>query len=221
MSIRPAPASITFGAATIGNGAGGTGSILAPCNAGNDGDGDACFGGFESLLFYPRVFIGEYSPSPAVGVAALLLAASVLRRLRGTDEASRVLALALLFSTITTVAHPYKQSRFFILTATLLWFAGSREAVGLVDRAISRVGKTTRRWAAAAVAAAALLTAAVTAIDDDRLPAPRPSPSHGGRLHHRGAGRHNRPSSRGSDLGPSRHVEPPQPLVGGMELPPT
>jgi len=123
----------------------------------------------ESLLFYPRVFVGEYSHSPAIGVVVLLLAASALRRLRGSDEAGRVLALALLLSTIAAVAHPYKQPRFLFLTATLLWFAGSREAVNLGARIISRVGERTRRWTAAAAAAVVLLTVATTAEDADRL----------------------------------------------------
>ncbi len=92
----------------------------------------------EGFLFYPRVFVGEYSPSPTVGVVALLLAGSALRRLRGTDEAGRVLVLALLCSTIAAIVHPYKQPRFLFITAALLWLAGPREAVKLVTRAASR-----------------------------------------------------------------------------------
>jgi len=125
--------------------------------------------GLDSLLFYPRVFIGEYSQSPAFGVVVLLLVVSFLRKLRGTDETGRVLALALLFSTIATVAHPYKQPRFFFLTATLLWFASSREAVELLSRATFRVRESTQRWIAATLAGMALLTAAVTAVDADSL----------------------------------------------------
>jgi len=123
----------------------------------------------ESLLFYPRIFIGEFSPSPAVGIAVLFLAASSLRRLRGSDVAGRVLALALLFSTIAGLAHPYKQPRFFFLTAILLWVAGSREAVELAARATSRVGDKPRRWIAATLAGAALLSTATAAVDVDRL----------------------------------------------------
>ena len=123
----------------------------------------------ESLLFYPRVFVNEFTPSPVVGIVVLLSAAFALHRLRGADEAGRVLALALLLSTIAVVAHPYKQPRFLFLTATLLCFTGSREAVDLVARVTKRVGEKTRRWAAATVAAAVLLTAAVTAVDVDRL----------------------------------------------------
>ncbi|MCW8984986.1 MAG: hypothetical protein OQK55_06560, partial [Thermoanaerobaculales bacterium] len=79
----------------------------------------------ESLLFYPRVFVNEFTPSPVVGIVVLVCAASALRRLRGADEAGRVLALALLLSTIAVVAHPHKQPRFLFLTATLLCFTGS------------------------------------------------------------------------------------------------
>ena len=123
----------------------------------------------DNLLFYPRVFIAEYSPSPAVGVMVLLLVVFSLRRLRGADETGRMLALALLFSTIATVAHPYKQPRFFFLTATLLWFAGSREAVELLSRATFRERESTQRWIAATLAGLVLLTAAVIAVDADRL----------------------------------------------------
>jgi len=123
----------------------------------------------QSLLFYPRVFIGEFSLSPAVGIAVLLLAASSLRRLRGTDGAGRVVALALLFSTIAAFAHSYKQPRIFFLTPVLLWFAGSREAVELAARATSRVGDNTQRWIAATLAGAGLLAAATAAVDVDRL----------------------------------------------------
>ncbi len=123
----------------------------------------------ENLLFYPRIFLSEFSPSPAVGVVVLLLALFGLRRLRGKDEAGRVLALALLFSIIAAIAHPYKQPRFLFLTATLLWFAGSREAVELLSRAIHRVQESSQRLLAATLAGAGLLTATVTTVDADRL----------------------------------------------------
>ncbi len=123
----------------------------------------------ESLLFYPRVFVGEFSRSPALGVVILLLAASALRRLRGTDEVGRVLALALLISTIAAVAHPYKQPRFLFLIAALLWLTGSREVVELVTRATRRVGNDTQRWIAAILAGAALLAGAAAPVDVDRL----------------------------------------------------
>jgi len=123
----------------------------------------------ESLLFYPRVFIGEYSPSPAVGIAVLLVASSSLRKLRGSDEAGRVVALALLFSTIAALAHPYKQPRFFFLTAVLLWVAGSREAVEILSKALKRVTTSRQGWIAATLAGAVLLTAATVATDLERL----------------------------------------------------
>ena len=123
----------------------------------------------ESLLFYPRVFVGEYSPSPAVGIVVLLSAAFALRRLRGRDEAGRVLALALLFSTIAAVAHPYKQPRFFFLTATLLWFAGSREAVKVLVWAMHRLRESAQRRVAATLAGVVLLAAATAAVDADHL----------------------------------------------------
>jgi hypothetical protein len=123
----------------------------------------------ESLLFYPRVFASEFAPTPVAGIAVLFFAALSLRRLRGNDEIGRVLALALLFSSVAIVAHPYKQPRFLFLTATLLCFAGSREAVELVAQATGRLGGQFQRWLAATLAGACLLTAAAIEPDSDRL----------------------------------------------------
>ncbi len=123
----------------------------------------------ESLRFYPRVFLNEFSPMPVVGLAVLLFAALSLRRLRGTDEAGRVLALALLFSTIAVVAHPYKQPRFLFLTATC---CGSRIAGGGRARAPGVSTASERPLSvglASTLAVAALLIAAVAAVDADRL----------------------------------------------------
>jgi hypothetical protein len=123
----------------------------------------------EGLLFYPRVFVSDFSPSPAIGVAVLLFAAASLRRLRSADEVGRVLALALLFSSIAVVAHPFKHPRFFFMTATLLWLAGSREALQLVARTVGRFGPQTRRSVAAAIAGASLVAVSLVAVDIDRL----------------------------------------------------
>ena len=123
----------------------------------------------ESLLFYPRVFSSEFAATPAVGIAVLFFAALSLRRLRGNDGSGRVLALALLFSSIAIVAHPFKQPRFLFLTATLLCFAGSREVVELVAQATKRLGEQFPRWLAVSLAGACLLTAAAVGTDSDRL----------------------------------------------------
>ena len=123
----------------------------------------------DSLLFYPRAFIGEFSSSQAVGAVVLLLAALSLRRLRGSDETGRVVALALAFSTIAAVAHPYKQPRFFFITAALVWIAGSREAIELMARASSRARESTQRWIAATVAGLSLVATASVGVDIDRL----------------------------------------------------
>jgi len=70
---------------------------------------------------------------------------------------------------VGALAHPYKQPRFFFLTAVLLWVAGSREAVELLSRAIHRVQESSQRLLAATLAGAGLLTATVTTVDADRL----------------------------------------------------
>ena len=124
---------------------------------------------FESLLFYPRVFVDEYAPAPAVAVVVLVLAAFSLRRLRASDEVGRVLALAVVVSTIAAVAHPYKQPRFLFTTAVLLWIAGSREGMEWVARVSASAGETTQRRIAAVVSGAGLAVAAFVAVDIDRL----------------------------------------------------
>jgi hypothetical protein len=123
----------------------------------------------DSLLFYPRVFINEYSLLPAVGVVVFLSAAFSLRHLRGSDEAGRVLAIAVIFSTIAAFAHPYKQPRFFFTTAVLLWVAGSREMIELLARASCRAGETAQRWISVTVAGASLVAAASVAVNIDHL----------------------------------------------------
>jgi len=142
----------------------------------------------EGLLFYPRIFVGEYSPSPAVGVVALLLAGSALRRLRGTDEVGRVLALALLFSTIAAIVHPYKQPRFFFLTAILLVvrrFAGGGEAPVVDHQPGSREHATMdRRYPRRRGSSHSSGNCGRR-----RPPAPRPSPTHRQRLCRRGTER--------------------------------
>jgi hypothetical protein len=123
----------------------------------------------ESLLFYPRVFLSQYSPTPVAGAILLILGALSLRRLRSTDPTGRVIALALLVSTVAAVAHPYKQPRFFFISATLLWVAGSREVVELAERAAFRTGEMAERWIIATVAVSSLVAASLVAVDAGRL----------------------------------------------------
>jgi hypothetical protein len=123
----------------------------------------------ESLLFYPRVFLSEYSPTPVMGVALLVLGALSLRQLRGADQTGRVVALALLISSIAAISHPYKQPRFFFITAALLWLAGSREAVELAERIAVHTGETAERWVIATIAASSLFAAILVGVDADRL----------------------------------------------------
>jgi hypothetical protein len=99
----------------------------------------------------------------------MLLAAWSLRRLRGPDGAGRVLAMALAFSTVATIAHAYKQPRFFFMTAALMWIVGSREAIELAKWASSRAGEFAQRRIAAATAGAALVAATLVAVNVDRL----------------------------------------------------
>jgi len=119
----------------------------------------------EAITFYPRVFMTEYSTVAAVGVAVLLLGLLSLRRLRGSDDGGRVLALALLFSIIALLAHPYKLPRFAFTIAPLLWLAASREAASGVAWATARLGEARRRAAIACLAVGALVGASLVSVD--------------------------------------------------------
>jgi hypothetical protein len=140
----------------------------------------------ESLLFYPSVFIDQFSPVPAIGAAVLLAAAASLRRLRGRDEIGRVLAMVLLFAAISAIAHPYKQPRFFFTTAALLWLTGSRETVAFVEWISGNAGGAVQRWAATSLGMTALLAVALLPVETENL--------------RRGHGRHTVPASNAEVL---------------------
>jgi hypothetical protein len=94
----------------------------------------------ETLIFHPRVFVGEYHASPAVGVVVLGLALFALTRLGRATPAVRVLLLAAAAGLAATALHPYKEPRFFFVVAPLLWLAAAWALTTLVESAVLLVG---------------------------------------------------------------------------------
>jgi hypothetical protein len=110
----------------------------------------------EGLMFYPRAFVEQFSPSPWLGGIAFALAL-IPPIGRGEGRSARRLAwVAMLTGIAATVAHGYHDPRFFFTTAPLVWLNASRAATELVGLAAAR-----RARALAGVAWAALFAAGV------------------------------------------------------------
>jgi hypothetical protein len=93
----------------------------------------------ETLLYYPRVFVTDYSPDPIVGWIVLALAMlAPIRRAQGRDPV-RLLQIALWVGLIATALHPYRQPRFLFTVAPLIWLLGATRAVALVNSALASV----------------------------------------------------------------------------------
>ena len=87
----------------------------------------------ESLAFYPRVVLEQYSATPWLGVVTLALALLALSWLASRDPRHRLLALTTLVAWLALSAHPYKLPRFSVQGAVL---AGCLAAVWLVTRGL-------------------------------------------------------------------------------------
>lgn len=86
----------------------------------------------DRLAFYPGVFVADYSPHPAVGIAVLLLAAGSLAGLPRLPPARRALGIALLVGSLAAFLHPYQLPRFLFTLAPLVWLsAAATVAAGL------------------------------------------------------------------------------------------
>jgi hypothetical protein len=91
----------------------------------------------DRLAFYPRAFVSDYAPGPAIGAAVLLLAlVPPLRTRRG--DSSRLVYLAMWVGLLASTLHGYHQSRFLFTTALLVWLSAAGSAVSLAERALAR-----------------------------------------------------------------------------------
>lgn len=123
---------------------------------------------WDNLAFYPRVFVGSMAPVPWLGVGALVLAAARLAAPARRDVSGRPLRVALAVGLLSLVVHPYKEPRFLLTVAPLLWLA----AAGSLTSALAYLwrGPTTRRVAIfLAVGAAAAVAAIPPTVDAPRL----------------------------------------------------
>ena len=122
-------------------------------------------GWVESLAFYPRVVMEQYSAAKWLGVATMLLALAGLGWLTSRDARHRLLALATLVAWLALSAHPYKLPRFVVQGAVL---AGCLAAAWLLTTGLRSTGLRRHRLQAAAVALGVLVAAFVLWLGIDR-----------------------------------------------------
>ena len=108
----------------------------------------------EGLLYYPRVFASDYSPSAAVGWLAFALSLYPPKR---AERGAWLLYVALAIGFEGTVAHRYHHPRFLFTTALLVWLNAARSAVDLAAPLVARAPRLLRVPAGVAALAAALL----------------------------------------------------------------
>lgn len=96
----------------------------------------------ERLLYYPLVFIREYSPAPWVGVLVFLLALTPRpprdEESRLTRDPATLLTMALGVDLVATMIHRYQQPRFLFTTAVLIWLRASMIAVAWLEYGFTR-----------------------------------------------------------------------------------
>jgi hypothetical protein len=86
----------------------------------------------DGLLYYPRAFLHDFSPSPSAGAACLVLAFAAALLWRRLPLTTRVVAVALAIALAGTLAHPYKLPRFLFPVVPLVWLtAGGTLATAL------------------------------------------------------------------------------------------
>jgi hypothetical protein len=108
----------------------------------------------EGLLYYPRVFASDYSPSVAVGWLTFALSLYPPKR---AERGAWLLYVALAIGFEGTVAHRYHHPRFLFTTALLVWLNAARSAVDLAAPLVARAPRLLRVPAGVAALSAALL----------------------------------------------------------------
>lgn len=123
----------------------------------------------EGILFYPRIFLFELSPHPSIGGAVLVLALASFALWARHGRARRTVLLALALQVAAVMVHPYKEPRFLVTVAPLLWLAA---AFSLGDGLRALTERLLPRWRlalAAPLAVGILVAVAVRGIDRPRL----------------------------------------------------
>jgi hypothetical protein len=75
----------------------------------------------QSLLYYPRAFVSQYSPSAWLGTIVFALGVVSLAGMRQRARGARILPVALGTSLALATAHRYKEARFLFTVAPLVW----------------------------------------------------------------------------------------------------
>jgi type II secretory pathway component PulM len=97
----------------------------------------------EGLLYYPRAFLTDYSPTPLVGLVVLLLALAPTppagqrvggaRAMGAARDPRALLTLAMGLGLVATTLHSYHDPRFFFTTALLVWLRSAVVAEGWME----------------------------------------------------------------------------------------
>lgn len=116
----------------------------------------------DNLLFYPWAFAREYSRGAQLGMLVLVMGLLHLRFLWRGDPGDRALALALTLGLLTSLAHPYKDPRFFFTVAPLVWLACGRTVSWLVTMLTRRGPAALRLSVAPAMAVAVCVASALS-----------------------------------------------------------
>jgi hypothetical protein len=138
----------------------------------------------EGLLFYPRAWIADYSPSLWIGAAVITLALwkppgwlesseESGPEGRAATRAASLARLALGIGLAATLLHRYRDSRFLFTVAPLIWLCASSNAVSILDAVLRRSRAMVAREAAWIGVAVALLAVAWNAAPRPRDLAPR------------------------------------------------
>ncbi|HYM80216.1 MAG TPA: hypothetical protein VEY91_02255 [Candidatus Limnocylindria bacterium] len=120
----------------------------------------------EGLLYYPRAFASEYSPSPFVGWSVLALA---FVPPRPGYRAATLVYRALWVGLVATTLHRYHDPRFLFTVAPLVWLSAARAASELVDIALRPLPSQARALLSGAVLVAVLAWVAWGSPDESRV----------------------------------------------------
>jgi hypothetical protein len=122
----------------------------------------------DGLLFYPRAFLADYAPHAVVGIVILVLALVPWVRSHPRGPAN-MMRLGAWLGIVTTLLHPYRDSRFLFTTALLIWLAAAATVAQLGARLLDRVPAAAARVAWGAALIALLVAAALVPAPDDAL----------------------------------------------------
>lgn len=123
----------------------------------------------ENLLFYPRAFVDDYSPTQGIGLVVLGLGLGGIALIRRLRPEERIIVIALVVGLLFTTAHRFKISRFFFLVAPLIWLSCGITVAWLLDRATRALSPRLRTGITFAAALAVLVLSFAFGYDANRV----------------------------------------------------